>query len=673
MMFGGGPAGHGLRAETSKPKDIGQTLSRLWSYFRRYWLLLLGVAVTVIISTYVSVIQPDLTGQAVDCFIMPATVRSLNSGVAGSLLSQLGGQAGQGMASGSSSNCWFAKIDAATATTSDYIGGLGRLVALITALYILSALLTGVMFFLMSYAGQHVLRNLRIAVFKHINTLSLGYFTRHEAGDVMTRVTADADTLQQAISFPLVAVVQGVLLLVWLALTMLSKSIPYALITLLTVPFMFGATLFLSDRARIAFRKVRSSVGDVNANLQENLAAVREVQAFGREDENIRDFNESNAAAREASIRAVSYTAALGPTLQALGYVSLALVAGIGGWVMLTGGSLFGTTMSLGLVITFIQYSQRFNMPIQQISVMWTNIQSAIAGAERIFGLLDTAPELVDKPGALDIPPIVGRVRFDSVCSEYEPGELVLKDVTLKAEPGQTVAIVGPTGAGKTTIINLIPRFYDVLEGAVTIDGFDVRDVTAASLRRQIAIVLQDSFLFSDTVLNNIRYGRPEASDDDVYAAARLARADEFVTRLPEGYNTVLGERGSGLSQGQRQLISIARAALANPRILILDEATSSVDTRTERLIQTALQDLLKGRTSFVIAHRLSTIRNADQVLVLKDGRIIERGTHDSLLKARGFYYDLYMSQFQAQEELGLGGDGHEPATAAPQTAAHSE
>jgi ATP-binding cassette subfamily B multidrug efflux pump len=265
------------------------------------------------------------------------------------------------------------------------------------------------------------------------------------------------------------------------------------------------------------------------------------------------------------------------------------------------------------------------------------------------------------------MPAIKGLVEFKNVSSEYEPGELVLKDINLRAEPGQTVAIVGPTGAGKTTMINLIPRFYDVLEGSVTIDGYDVRDVSAASLRQQIGIVLQDSFLFSDTVMNNIRYGRPEATDEEVVAAAKLARADQFIERLPQGYNTQLGERGSGVSLGQRQLLSIARAALADPRILILDEATSSVDTRTERLIQKALEDLLHGRTSFVIAHRLSTIRNADQVLVVDDGRIIERGTHEELMKANGFYYRLYMSQFQAQEAIGV---PMEPAMMAPQPVA---
>jgi ATP-binding cassette subfamily B multidrug efflux pump len=342
----------------------------------------------------------------------------------------------------------------------------------------------------------------------------------------------------------------------------------------------------------------------------------------------------------------------LGPTLEALSYLGLAIVTGVGGWYLLTGATLFGTTVTLGLVITFIAYVQRFNQPIQQIAVLWTNIQNAIAGAERIFTILDEKPAVVDKPEAKAMTEIKGRVEFDEVSHEYEEGVPVLKEVSFTAEQGQTIAIVGPTGAGKTTIINLLPRFYDVTHGSVKIDGVDVRDVTAQSVRKQVGIVLQDTFLFSASVMDNIRFGRPDATDEEVYAAAKLANADTFIDRLPEKYETVLGERGSGLSQGQRQLLSIARAALADPRILILDEATSSVDTRTERLIQKAFDALLKSRTSFVIAHRLSTIRNADTILVLKDGEIIERGKHNELLNQKGFYFDLYMSQFKKQEEV---------------------
>ena len=304
------------------------------------------------------------------------------------------------------------------------------------------------------------------------------------------------------------------------------------------------------------------------------------------------------------------------------------------------------------MIIAFIGYVQRFTQPIQGISILWTNIQSAIAGGERIFSMLDTQPDLQDAPDSKPMPPIRGQVEFKDVTAGYKAGLDVLNGINFTADPGKTIAIVGPTGAGKTTMINLIPRFLDVNDGVVLIDDIDVRTVTQKSLREQIGLVLQDTFLFSTTIMENIRFGRPDATDEEVQAAAQLAHADTFIERLPDGYQTVLGERGSGLSQGQRQLIAIARAALAHPKILILDEATSSVDTRTERLIQQALEGLLQGRTSFVIAHRLSTIRNADLVLVLDQGNIVECGKHDELLAQKGFYYDLYMSQFRRRSEM---------------------
>jgi ATP-binding cassette subfamily B protein len=518
-------------------------------------------------------------------------------------------------------------------------------------LFVVGAILTGLTFFTMAWTGQHVLRVLRVQVFEQLHRLSLSYYSEHEAGDLMSRITNDTTAIEQAFSFALVNVFGGILSLVWVAYNMVNTNLPFALLSLAVAPVMFLATLYFSGQARKAFRISREEIGNVNAELQESIAAVREVQAFNRADENIEQFKEVNAANRDANVRAVAYTSALAPTLEALSYVALAIVTGVGGWYLLKGQTLFGTTVTLGLVVTFLAYVQRFNQPIQQIAVLWTNIQNAIAGAERIFTILDEKPAVNNKPAAQEMPEIRGLVEFDKATHSYEDGVPVLKDVSFTAQPGQTVAIVGPTGAGKTTVINLIPRLYDVTSGSIKIDGIDVRDVSMQSLREQIGIVLQDTFLFSTTVMENVRFGRPDATDEEVMAAIKLANADSFIERLPDKYQTILGERGSGLSQGQRQLLSIARAALADPRILILDEATSSVDTRTERLIQKAFDQLLEGRTAFVIAHRLSTIHNADVILVLKDGQIIERGRHEELIAKQGFYYDLYMSQFKKQED----------------------
>lgn len=595
-----------MRQEVERASDTRRTLFRLIAYLRPFRVRLLLVGFFVLASTFLSVLAPRLIGEAVDVIS-----RFVNH-----------------------------EIQADPAR-----GALGHTMLLLLGAYVGVWVANLGSFYVMTLVGQNALYELRAHIFAKIQALSLNFFDQHPAGDLMSRLANDTDVINHVLGVGLTRFVSSALLLVGILIAMVTLNWRLALLSFTVLPAMFFTTIFFSRRTHRAFRRTRQTISGVSAELEENIAGVKVAQAFSREDENLEEFRQVSAANRDANVSAESITAAFSPTLDVLSTIGIALVVGYGGYLALS------NLVTIGLIVAFLQYVRRFFEPVRAISVIWASLQSAIAGAERIFELLDTPSAIVDAPGAVELPTIVGRVAFENVCFEYRPEEPVLQDVSLVAEPGQTVALVGPTGTGKTTMIKLIGRFYDVCGGQVTVDGYDVRQVTLASLRSQMGIVLQDTFLFSGTVMENIRYGRLDASDEEVIEAAKLSNAHDFVTRLPDGYQTELTEQASNLSQGQRQLISIARAVLANPRILILDEATSSVDTRTELLIQEALRGLLQGRTSFVIAHRLSTIRNADRVLFIQNGRIVERGTHKDLLTKQGAYYELYMSQFRREVE----------------------
>jgi ATP-binding cassette, subfamily B, multidrug efflux pump len=519
--------------------------------------------------------------------------------------------------------------------------GLLRTMLLLLGVYVAGALAQRGQIRQVGSVGQSVLASMRERIFEKLQRLPLRYFDRHPVGDLISRVTNDVDTLNQLLAQGFTQLLGSFFSLSGIFVAMLILDWRLALVCFTIIPVMLAVNVFFARRARRAFRTTRETVGDVTANLQEEIVGIREAQAFNRTATNIERFRERNAANRAANVQAVAITSAFAPAIDVLSTLATAIVIGYGGFLVVTG------TLSVGLLTAFLIYVQQFFRPVQLAAQVYTQAQAALAGAERIYNILDEAPEAPDPPGTPPLGDIEGSIEFENVTFAYEPGRPVLRDVSFTIEPGQTAALVGPTGAGKTTIANLIPRFYDASAGAVRVDGLDVRGVTRKSLRSRIATVLQEPFLFSGTVAQNIGYGRLEASRQEIESAARAVSAHGFISALPQGYDTPLGPGGGTLSQGQRQLVSFARAVLADPRILILDEATSNIDTRTEALIQEALGTLLEGRTSLVIAHRLSTIRNADLILVVESGRIVESGTHASLLGAGGLYADLYRRQFR--------------------------
>ncbi len=595
---GGGP-GARFGAEKPRAKNPKETVFRLWSYLQVQRGGLIATGVLVVLTTACQLAGPYLMGRAIDDYIIPGD-----------------------------------------------LPGLTRILLLMGAIYITLSLLTWLQTWIMAKVAQETIRDIRNDLFTKMQSLPLRFFDQRAHGDTMSRLTNDVENVNQVLSESLVQIVWGVLSGIGVIVLMLILQPTLAAVSIVsTLGLTFALNRWVGSKTRDGFRLQQKNLGTLNGIIEETITGERVVKAYHQEPKVLADFAVANAELRKASTRAQTFAGVVGPMMNFVSNFSLALVAGVGGWMAVDGRATVGT------IASFINYSRQLGRPVNEIANLYNQLQSAIAGAERVFEIIDEQPE-VDAPDAHSVQDLRGDVVFDRVRFSYDGATPVLKDVSLHAAPGQLVALVGPTGAGKTTIINLLTRFYEIDGGTVTIDGYDLRTLRKADLRRQLGVVLQDTFLFSGSIIDNIRYGRLNATDEEVHAAARLANADPFIRRLPNGYDTELSERGGNLSQGQRQLLAIARAALSDPTILILDEATSSVDTRTERHIQEALLRLMEGRTSFVIAHRLSTIRQADQILVINGGEIIERGDHDSLLAQDGFYARLHKGQFHGDDEL---------------------
>jgi len=605
-MRGGQPGGHGpmegrFDATSIEIKVETRVIARIIPYVRPYFGHLLAALFFMLVVTLAGLLTPYLEAVAIDRFI-------LNE---------------EGL------------------SEAERLRGITGLALLYLAINVVTWLCSFAQTLLVSITGQNVIYTLRQKMFVHLQKLSFSFFDKTETGRIMTRLTNDVNALSELISSGILNVVNDALMLAGIVFIMSTLNLRLALLTFATLPLMIFVATRFRGRMQRAYHEVRRKAATVNVNLAESISGVRVTQSFVREDRNARRFDANNMDNMQANMQAAQLNSAFGPVIEILATVGVSIVIWYGGALLQRG------EITLGVVFAFLRYVGRFFMPIRDLSQVYNIWQAATVSIDRIFELLDAEPSVKDAPAALDLPPIQGHIKFDNVTFGYEAELPILHNVTLEIPPGRTVALVGPTGAGKSSIINLLARFYDPTSGVISIDGHDLTTVTQRSLHEQVSMVLQDSFIFNGSVRNNIAYGRPDASQDDIIAAAEDVNAHEFIMRLPDGYDTEVGERGARLSQGQRQLLSFARALLCRPSILILDEATSSVDAYTEVLIQRALEKLLAGRTAVVIAHRLSTIRHADTIVVIDQGRIVEQGNHHELMQlVDGLYRRLYERQY---------------------------
>jgi ATP-binding cassette subfamily B protein len=630
----GGPGAHALVMPAEKSKDFRGTLKRLVRMLRPERARILLVLVLAVVSVTFAVLGPRILGHATNILFQGIVSKKLPAGVT---------QAQAVAALRASGHSTEAQMLSAMHLNPGHgvdFGAVGRTLLLLVGIYLVSALFAWGQQFIMAGVAQRTMFRLRRSVDEKLSRLPLRYFDDHARGDVLSRMTNDIDNISTTLQQNLTQIITAVLTIVGVLIMMLTISPLLAGISVLCVPLSFVLTIIIAKRSQKQFTAQWQCTGDLNGHVEEMFTGHNVVKVFGRQDEAIATFDQHNQKLYQASFKAQFISGIILPVMNFvsnLNYVSIAVVGGL---------RVANGQISLGDVQAFIQYARQFTMPITQTASIMNVLQSTAASAERVFELLDEAEEEPEAAVPTVLAHTQGHIALEDVAFRYVADTPLIEDLNLDVRPGQTVAIVGPTGAGKTTLVNLLLRFYEIDHGRIAVDGVDTRTMTRSSLRRLFGMVLQDAWLFTGTIHDNIAYGREGASDDEILAAARAARVDHFVRTLPEGYQTVLDDDATAVSQGEKQLLTIARAFLADPDVLILDEATSSVDTRTEVLIQEAMAELMKDRTSFVIAHRLSTIRGADTILVMDHGRLIEQGTHDELLARRGFYYDLYTSQF---------------------------